>query len=50
MRPHIHSGFDTFVVTVAMAWVGLFLLRLAAAELSEHEATRTVGKALGATL
>lgn len=50
MRPHLHSGFDTFVTTVVMAWVGLALLRLLAAELTEHEQTRTIGKALGATL
>jgi len=50
VRQHIHSGFDTFVVTVLMAWVGLALLRLAAAELADHESTRTLGKALGATL
>lgn len=50
MRAHIHSGFDAFVVTVAFAWVGLALLRLLAAELTEHEQTHTLGKALGATL
>lgn len=50
MRPHLHTGFDTFVAVTVMAWVGLALLRLAAAELAEHESTRVIGKALGATL
>lgn len=50
MRPHLHTGFDTFIAVTAMAWLGLALLRLAAAELAEHEQTRVIGKALGATL
>ena len=41
---------DLRLVLAGMAWLGLFLLRLAAAELSQHEGTRTFGKALGATL
>lgn len=52
MRPHIHTGFDTFIAVTVMAWLGLALLRLAAAEMADmqNDTARVIGKALGATL
>lgn len=48
MRPHVHSGFDTFLIVTAYAIIGLWAVRFIAAQALEHESTHALGKALGA--
>lgn len=48
MRPHVHSGFDMFLIVTVYAVLGMWALRFLAAQALEHDKTRALGKALGA--
>lgn len=47
MRPHIHTDFVSFAFAGLSAIVMLHLLRFAAAQMAEHDATRPAAKVLG---
>lgn len=48
MHQHTHTGVIAFAYVTVAAIVGLNLVRLAAAKLTENPSTATAGKALGA--
>ena len=47
MVPHFHGGASMFIQTVIYTIIGVNLVRLGAAKLTDHPKTESIGRALG---